>query len=278
MANAKPGGKSGQIVKLLKNSIMEQTTIHVGGQCPADALNISEMVALKVAFGTIANAAKNKKKIFIADDSHMATALKVAPFAAEYRNGKAQRGIIIPVGIPGEGYGRMAKEAGAFDSQLDGGELAEGLKLADMEFGYFGELRDSLTTHVGELWGVPVERYRAPGDLQDFADADAASADIVKCGGTPIILATNLEMGYVVNRVNAVKRYGLDFIRVVILKDRESCTTPDDFNGSMILTSGVPRRKQVQKKKKMRADIGRLGVLFKEDFATEGSNFEPIAL
>lgn len=257
---------------------MEQTTIHVGGQCPADALNISEMVALNVAFGTIANAAKNKRKFFIADDSHMATALKVAPFAAEYRNGKAQRGIIIPVGIPGEGYGRMAKEAGAKDSQLDINELVDGLQLSDVELSYFKELRDAPKTHAGELWAVPVERYRAPGDLQDFTDADEAVADIIKCGGTAIVLATNLEMGYILNRVNAVKMYGLDFIRVVILKDKESCTTPDEFNGSMILTSGVPRRKQVQKKKKMRADIGRLGVLFKEDFATEGSNFEPIAL
>lgn len=257
---------------------MEQTKIYVGGECPADALNISEMVVLNVAFSTMPNAAKNKKKFFIADGSHMATALKIAPFAAEYRDGKPQRGIIIPVGIPGEGYGRMAKEAGAKDSQLNINELADGLQLADVELSYFKELRDAPKTHAGELWAVPVERYRAPGELQDFDDADEATAEIIKCGGTPIVLATNLEMGYVVNRVNAVKRFGLDFIRVVILKDRESCSTPDDFNGSMILTSGVPRRKQVQKKRRMRADIGRLGDLFKEDFATEGSNFEPIAL
>lgn len=202
--------------------------IHIGGERPPVAVDVTASLALKVSDSTLERIVALAPVMWVADGKDLTKVLKYAPTAQEIWDGKVEEGLILPVYRPGEGIADMVRN------------LPDVMMSNPMAF-------------EPTVVAVPTERLRASGDLKQMADADVKCSEWLYFGHSVVNMCTNLKLEYIVNRIQSIN--GFKYCRIVFLKDKPASIeeTAENYNGKLILPPLHARISQAKHKRALRS-------------------------
>lgn len=214
-----PHGRLRTFCKILKINTMKR--IFIGGERPHEAVDITATLNQNVSDSTLEYVVKAANDMWVADETDLVKVLKHAPTSQEIWDGKIKAGLITPVYTPGDGIGSFCED------------------VPDWTLAGLVNRQQYWTTEnitVPQVVAIPAERLRARGDLKSFEDADQKAKEAILVGHTAIMMATNLKLEYILNRIDAVKDH-CDFVRVVFLRDHRpsDADVPEEYHGKLIL-------------------------------------------